>query len=105
MNIKIFLLVFVLLFFKNCFATPNELQQLKTAYPDLIKDVSLSAIHWKDGSETKVYGSFPIFESLGGLLGTTTPNDGLSINDLRCDSYELFFKKCMGAHRKLFIKI
>jgi peptidoglycan L-alanyl-D-glutamate endopeptidase CwlK len=80
-------------------AAPDiELQYLKDAYPAMIEDVSPKNITWKDGSSMPVAGSASFFSQISRFFRSSDSFEaGISIKDLRCDSYEPFFKKMYGG--------
>ncbi len=74
----------------------DEIEDLKTAYPDTIQDVTSSSIIWKDGTHMPIRDSLSL---IGGLQNLFFHRSGENISKraLICDNYEPFFKKMYGG--------
>ncbi len=93
------LFIFIATFFccSMLFAEPSiELQYMKNAYPDTLHDVSETKMTWKNGDQLDIKDPPSFFEKLFSFFSTEKKSTSISINDLRCDHYEPFFKEMYG---------
>lgn len=88
-----------LLLAMNLYAEPSiELKRIQEAYPDTIQAVSTDYILWKNGNRISIRSSFiDRLASVFSRQGKVTSDTSISVKDLRCDSYEPFFKKMYGS--------
>ena len=101
--IKHFILAGISLFFcLQAQAVPIELQHLRDAYPDTLQEVSASKIVWKNGKQVAVETPNALTDFFAHLFGqshsSSEDSEVVSIDDLKCDSYEIFFKKMYGSN-------
>lgn len=98
LNLFISISLFVFLN-NNLFAEPSiELKRIKEAYPETIQDVSSNYIIWKDGKRINIRGAFlDRLVSFFSRSNSKQAESSLSVRDLRCDSYEPFFKQMYGS--------
>jgi peptidoglycan L-alanyl-D-glutamate endopeptidase CwlK len=104
MNVKTFLInsfLSISLFYttSNIQAEPSiDLNRLKQAYPDMIQNVTSSAISWKDGTQLHIRSTSALMEQLSSLLHKKHPQeDSISLKDIQCHNYEPFLKKMYGS--------
>jgi hypothetical protein len=75
----------------------NELQKLKKAYPDSIRDVGFSYITWQDGVRMLVRGPFSLFDKLNAEINKVDLSLGsISKDDIKNDNCEPLFRKMYG---------
>jgi peptidoglycan L-alanyl-D-glutamate endopeptidase CwlK len=74
----------------------SELIFLKQSYPEAIQDVSQQDIAWKDGTHMRIRGNVAFFDKITHFLTLFRSEPSISIKDLRCDTYEPFFRKMYG---------
>jgi len=85
----------------NSFAQPDiEFQRLKESYPETIQDISDDHIEWKNGNTLQVRNNMEFINKLKNIFSpeTTTAEPSITAKDLRCDTYETFFKKMYGTN-------
>lgn len=79
----------------------NELQKLKKAYPDSIKEVNASYITWNDGVRMLVRGPFSFFDSWNAKInGIDLSVGSISEDEMKNDNCESLFKKMYGSSSK-----
>ncbi|HEX2549485.1 MAG TPA: M15 family metallopeptidase [Gammaproteobacteria bacterium] len=91
-----FILLFLLM---NCFTLveASEVEKLKKAYPDSIREVHSSYITWNDGMRMLVRGPFSFFDKFSAQMNNIDLSLGsISNDDIKNDNCEPLFRKMYG---------
>lgn len=90
-------ILFIAFFVSKTFAREtDEFIRLQLAYPDTIKEVTNSYIDWTDGKRMLIR-HFPLIDNIIASANDVDLSIGsVSRDDIRRDSYEVFFRKMYG---------
>ncbi|OGT53956.1 MAG: hypothetical protein A3E84_00465 [Gammaproteobacteria bacterium RIFCSPHIGHO2_12_FULL_42_13] len=98
MRMYLFVLIAFFIAFNVHAAKLDEVQRLKLAYPDNIKEITPSYITWKDGTRMLIRSPVPFADLISSHIYHINKALGsISKKDVIRDRYEPFFRKMYGS--------